>query len=122
MQLNGRIILSYRQGVANYLPDSILQMPLKPEEIFHSILECEEKGLIKSLNTKIFLEFFSFQIIRERYGRKPVGSGSTERDVNTLSMDASTSGSTILSFDDLNQETELVYSITINHHEKYVVS
>jgi hypothetical protein len=102
--------LPYRQGMANYLSDSVLQTPFKTEEIFQMILECEKKGNIRSLSTKISLEFFSFQVIRERFGK---GEGLEENDFSTDSI--------ILYFDDRNQEGELVYSITINHHYEQVV-
>jgi hypothetical protein len=96
--------------MANYLSDSILQTPLQTEEIFQMILECEKKGNIRSLSTKISLEFFSFQVIRERFGK---GEALEENDSST--------DSTILYFDDINQEEELVYSITLNHHYEQVV-
>lgn len=96
--------------MANYLSDSILQAPMKIVEIFRMILECEKNGNIRSLSTKISLEFFSFQVVRERF-----------RNDEGLEVNDSSTDSTILYFDDINQEEELVYSITIHHQYKQVV-
>jgi hypothetical protein len=96
--------------MANHLSDSILHAPMKTEEIFRMILECEKKGNIRSLSTKISLELFSFQVVRERFSKN-----------EGFEMYDSSTDSTILYFDDINQEEELVYSITIHHQYKQVV-
>jgi hypothetical protein len=42
-------------------------------------------------------------------------------DNNAVNTSSAASDSVILDLDDIHQETELVYSITVNHHGKYVV-
>lgn len=122
MQRNGYSILLCRQGDADYLPDSLLQTPLKTDEIFKVILESEEKGFIKSLYTKIYLELYAFKMIRLRYGRRTHRVEQTKSsDSATMSIASSATDSIVLVFDDVHQENEIVYSIAINHHEKYVV-
>lgn len=96
--------------MADYLPDAILQTPLQTKEIFQFIIDNEEVVYDqRSLYAKMYLELYSFQMIREKYGRR---LRSDETDFpDTI----------ILDFNDSHQDTELVYSISINHAEKYVV-
>jgi hypothetical protein len=118
MQRFGYSILLCRQGDANYLPDSLLQTPLKTEEIFKVILESEEKGFIKSLYAKVYLELYAFKMIRLRYGRRTHRVEQTKSsDSTTISTASSVSDTIILVFDDVHQENEIVYSIAVNHHE-----
>lgn len=61
-------------------------------------------------------------MIRLRYGRrKHTVEIAKKYDKSSLSITSSASDSVIVAFDDFRQENELVYSITVNHHEKYVV-
>jgi len=98
-----------RQGMADYLPDAILQTPLQTKEVFQFIIDNEDIVYDqRSFYAKMYLELYSFQMIREKYGQRP---RSDEKDFpNTI----------ILDFNDFHQDTELVYSISINHAEKYV--
>jgi len=99
-----------RQGMADYLPDAILQTPLQTKEVFQFIIDNEDIVYDqRSFYAKMYLELYSFQMIREKYGQRP---RSDEKDFpNTI----------ILDFNDFHQDTELVYSISINHAEKYVL-
>ncbi len=112
----------FRQGEANYLPDTLLETPLRTKEILKAILDSEEKGYIKSLYTKIYLELYAFKMLRLRYGRRNHRAEKAKNyDNNAVNTSSAASDSVILALDDIHQETELVYSITVNHHGKYVV-
>lgn len=85
-------------------------------------MDSEEKGYIKSLYTKIYLELYAFKMLRLRYGRKNhTAEKAKNYDNNAVYTSSAASDSVVLALDDFHQETELVYSITVNHHEKYVV-
>lgn len=61
-------------------------------------------------------------MIRLRYGRKKHRVEKAKNyDKTSLSLTSSAADTVIVAFDDFRQENELVYSITVNHHENYVV-
>lgn len=110
----------YRLGLVQF-PASILNTPFTTRNVWKHIgdhLEelksyCQQNVANKAMLNLDTHQVYSLLKIHEGYG--PNGS---KRSNETL---LSFPDTIILEFDDLNEEKELVYSIRINHEEKFVV-